>query len=256
MSCPSKGRNLRCVQGRTTPAATLLAQIQEKPGLVTSVPGPAQESSSLPSPMANTESATTPNEGVIAGDVALNPYDMFGDDYALLHPDWPRNGTIVPESANPIVSPAPSRQIQFVMSIVLMHFPMDMPGDIPAQKRQCKKVDSPQKMSPECIPAAAKGKAREPVLDDAVLQYWSGNPVPSNNNPPASPVPNAPKACVEPPSNEKIDIDPIVRDIAAYACHLNELGPKATVCLIYHAHKKLQHSLLSFSQPGLPNVDR
>jgi hypothetical protein len=194
-----------------------------------------------------------------------NPYDEFGDDfdreddvddYALLHPNSPRNVPMEPlqfaieDHAIPPLQSAtlgPSRQIRFMSPIVIMHSPVGTPADVPVAKRHWRKAASPHKEAPECIPASDKGKDRAPAVDgdsptahQSVIQYWE-NPV----DPANLPAHGLGMGPLEP------TIDAFLHDIKGYAQRFRELGPEATAGLIYHTHQKLQNSLLSGPLPGI-----
>jgi hypothetical protein len=196
---------------------------------------------------------------------AGNPYDEFGDDfdqedevddYALLHPNSPRDVPMDPlhftTENHPVppfqsTSPGPSRQIRFVSPIVVTHSPVGTPADVPVAKRRRRKTASPHKDSPERIPASDKGKGRAPVTEgdastaqQSVIQYWA------NANEPAILPAHGPGAGPLDPT-----IGAFLQDIRSYVQRFEELGPEATAGLIYHAHKKLQSSLLNGALPDL-----
>jgi hypothetical protein len=181
------------------------------------------------------------------------------DDYALLHPNSPRDVPMEPlrfaledHTIPPLqnAAPGPSRQIRFMSPIVITHSPVGTPADVPVAKRRRRKSASPHKEAPERIPASDKGKDRAPAVDggsptahQSVIQYWA-NPVDPNNLP-AHELGTGP---LEP------TIDAFLHDIKGYAQRFGELGPEATAGLIYHAHQKLQNSLLSGPLPSIHSV--
>jgi hypothetical protein len=254
--------------------------------VVTVDPNPA-ETDTVDSPL--TPQAGTTSEADRSSPLvpAKDPYDEFGDhfdqedevdDYALLHPNSPKQVQSPAHSTvDPVMaanSPLPfhgapegsTQQIRFVSPIVLTHSPIGMPADIPVPKRQRKKASSPDKQSPERIPASAKGKTRDFTLDEddpdvpvPIINYWATNPALPSANP--APLFNplrsmqASDMVVPQPDTDNsqhipgvVDIAGLVRDINMYAQQVNELSPRATAGLIYHAHRKLQDSLLNAPQ--------
>jgi hypothetical protein len=87
-----------------------------------------------------------------------------------------------------------------------------------------------------------------------MLQYWMANPPMAPANVPVLPDPDLVLPNPVPPEADilpqpaKVDIEAFIRDMAMYARCIDELGPEATVGLIFHMHKRLQDSLLPSSR--------
>jgi hypothetical protein len=252
MARPAKGRSSRRGQENIAPPGTS-GQGSEPPQLNEAV----LEVSSLLTP-----GEVSPQEDPKVLPVTPNripsgkgeAYDEFGedfdqeddvDDYALLHPNSPRGitvplaeaGGVEPMLISPALSlgvgtsPAAVCRIRFVSPIVARS-PLVTPTDAPATKRRRKKDVSPLKRD-------VKGKGRDLVVSEedtvaaqqAMLQYWSENPLPRSAAAPSQPLASHPEQAS--PETNSAAIQAYIRDIAAYAECIEDLGPQAIAGLIF-----------------------
>jgi hypothetical protein len=267
MARPPKGRNSRRGQENIAPPGTS-GQGSEPPQLSEAV-------LEVSSPLTAGEVSPQEDPKVLPVTPSRIPsgkgeaYDEFGedfdqeddvDDYALLHPNSPRGitaplteaGNVEPMLISPALSvgvetpPTAARRIRFVSPIVARS-PLVTPADAPATKRRRKKDVSPLKHD-------AKGKGCDLVVSEedtvaaqqAMLQYWSENPLPRSAAAPSQLLASRPEQAN--PETNSAAIQAYIRDIAAYAERIEDLGPQAIAGLIFHAHSKLQDTLIPASQ--------
>jgi hypothetical protein len=79
-----------------------------------------------------------------------------------------------------------------------------------------------------------------------MLQYWSENPLPRAAAAAAQPRATDPEQTS--PEANSAAIQAYIRDIAAYAERIDDLGPHAIAGLIFNAHSKLQNTLIPTPQ--------